>query len=212
MSKNINDIAQHDDLLIRVGQVLRLLHGSVRRFGPDTLFERAAVDISYARYLPDYVANMSEQAAQWPLNAIDLRIPLQECFAVAAKALYSKLQSISSPFISLLKYQQSDAQASAYLGLINTNSLETKAHRLGITKAQDFQNFTGQLIRNVTELVQNFELQLLQLLIKYSPDSKKCKVMDGLFNEPQIGPEGRPMCCPAKSKLTACWAVSGFSH
>lgn len=204
MSKNINDIAQHDDLLIRVGQMTRLLHDSLRGLGLDKLLERAAEDIPDAPDRLDYVAKMSEQAAQRVLNATDLAIALQECVDAGAKALSSKLQSISIPSISLLNYQQLAGQTLAYLSSVNTNSLETKAYRLGIKKIQDFQDFTGQVIRNVTELVQNLEPQLVQLLIKYSPDTKKCKVADGLFNEPQINPEGGPTWCPAKGKLIAC--------
>ena len=51
MSENINNIAQHGDLLIRVGQMLRLLHGKLRGLGSNKLFERAAEGISDMRYI-----------------------------------------------------------------------------------------------------------------------------------------------------------------
>ena len=57
--------------------------------------------------------------------------------------------------------------------------------------AQDFQDLTGQVIKKVTELVQNVEQQLVQLLIEYSPDENKRETKEGLLNGPQIMPEGK---------------------
>lgn len=57
--------------------------------------------------------------------------------------------------------------------MVNTNSLETKAHLMDIMMAQDFQDLSGQVIKKVTELAQNLERQLVQLLVEYSPEEKK---------------------------------------
>lgn len=59
--------------------------------------------------------------------------------------------------------------------MVNTNSLETKAHLMDIMMAQDFQDLSGQMIKKVTELAQNLERQLVQLLVEYSPEEKKEK-------------------------------------
>lgn len=59
--------------------------------------------------------------------------------------------------------------------MVNTNSLETKAHLMDIMMAQDFQDLSGQVIKKVTELAQNLERQLVQLLVEYSPEEKKEK-------------------------------------
>ncbi len=87
MSQNINQNTQQEDLLSRVGHMTRLLHDSLRGLGLDKLLERAAEDIPDARDRLDYVARMSEQAAQRVLNATDIAIPLQEELDVGAKKL-----------------------------------------------------------------------------------------------------------------------------
>ena len=78
MSQISQPTTQQEDLLSRVGHMTRLLHDSLRGLGLDKLLERAAEDIPDARDRLDYVARMSEQAAQRVLNATDIAIPLQE--------------------------------------------------------------------------------------------------------------------------------------
>ena len=56
---------------------------------------------------------------------------------------------------------------------------------------QDVQDLTSQVIKKVTELIQNIEQQLVQLLIDYSPDEIKRETNNGLLNRPQIKPEGK---------------------
>lgn len=77
-----------------------------------------------------------------------------------------------------------------YLKLASSGSIQTKSHLIDIIMAQDFQDLTGQVIKKVTELAQNLELQLMQLLIDYSPNEIKGEISDGLLNGPQINPKG----------------------
>ena len=57
--------------------------------------------------------------------------------------------------------------------------------------AQDFQDLTGQVIKKITELAQNIEQQLIQILIDYSPNEVKRSTGDGLMNGPQINPHNK---------------------
>lgn len=191
MSNNKVENTQHDELLIRVGHMTRLLHDSLRGLGLDKLLERAAEDIPDARDRLDYVAKMSEQAAQRVLNATDVAIPLQATIDEGAKKISVALQDLMDQSSSVEQYQELAAQTLDYLKQANINSTETKAHLMDIMMAQDFQDLTGQVIKKVTELVQNVEQQLVQLLIEYSPDEIKRETNDGLLNGPQIKPEGK---------------------
>lgn len=188
--KNAGNVP-NDELLIRVGHMTRLLHDSLRGLGLDKLLERAAEDIPDARDRLDYVAKMSEKAAQRVLNATDVAIPLQELIDDGAKKISTELQSLVDHSGSVVQYQELAAQTLIYLKTVNKNSVETKAHLMDIMMAQDFQDLTGQVIKKVTELAQNLEQQLVQLLIEYSPDEIKREVADGMLNGPQINPEGK---------------------
>ncbi|MBC3916263.1 protein phosphatase CheZ [Undibacterium sp. CY18W] len=190
MSQNISQNTQQDDLLHRVGHMTRLLHDSLRGLGLDKLLERAAEGIPDARDRLDYVAKMSEKAAQRVLNATDAAIPLQETLDSEAKTLSAALAALQSGSASPEQYQDMAQQMQVYLKMASENSVETKSHLMDIMMAQDFQDLTGQVIKKVTELAQSLEQQLVQLLIDYSPDEVKRDISDGLLNGPQINPEG----------------------
>ncbi len=183
--------SQHDELLMRVGHMTRLLHDSLRGLGLDKLLERAAEDIPDARDRLDYVAKMSEQAAQKVLNATDAAIPLQEAMDEGARSLLSSLHALKDREASADECRGELIKVMDYLHLANQHSRETKSHLMNIMMAQDFQDLTGQVIKRVTELAQNLEQQLVQLLIEYSPEQVKRSPEDGLLNGPQINPEGK---------------------
>lgn len=191
MGQHEVDQTQHDELLSRVGQMTRLLHDSLRGLGLDKLLERAAEDIPDARDRLDYVAKMSERAAQRVLNATDAAIPLQESIDDQGRSLAAKLGALAETDVGIDQYRVEVANALSYLQMASAHSRETKEHLIEIMMAQDFQDLTGQVIKKVTELAQHLEQQLVQLLIEYSPDQIKRPVQDGLINGPQVNPDGK---------------------
>src|SRR3954469_4105862 len=83
-----------DEFLSRIGHMTRALHDSLRGLGLDKLIEKAASDIPDARDRLDYVARMSEQAAQRVLNATDAAGPLQDDIGSAASTLATSWQAL----------------------------------------------------------------------------------------------------------------------
>lgn len=185
------DHTQHDELLARVGHMTRLLHDSLRGLGLDKLLERAAEDIPDARDRLDYVAKLSERAAQRVLNATDAAIPLQEHIQDGALVHASAIETLLASDADLEAYRKQLRETLVYLQTSSQAGKDTKVHLLDIMMAQDFQDLTGQVIKRVTELAQNLEQQLVQLLIEYSPDQIKRPQQDGLLNGPQVNPEGK---------------------
>ncbi|TFW09245.1 protein phosphatase CheZ [Oxalobacteraceae bacterium OM1] len=179
-------------MLARVGHMTRMLHDNLRGLGFDKLLAKAANDIPDARDRLDYVARMTEQAAERVLNATEAASPLQDRIESGAAAMSHEWKAaLQEPFsedrfralaertMVLLDAQRGDAEAS-------------KRHLMDIMMAQDFQDLTGQVIKRVTELAHNLEQQLLQLLIDYSPHDVRRESANGLLNGPQIHPTGNP--------------------
>jgi chemotaxis protein CheZ len=201
---------QQEELLSRVGHMTRLLHDSLRGLGLDKLLERAASDIPDARDRLDYVARMSEQAAQRVLNATDIAIPLQEKLNEEAKRIGMSIKQLKTQALTQNEYQHIVDDLSQYLVLVGNSSAETKSHLMDIMMAQDFQDLTGQVIKKVTALAQNLEQQLVQLLIDYSPNEIKKEVADGLLNGPQINPEGKTDVVADQSQVDDLLDSLGF--
>jgi chemotaxis protein CheZ len=185
-----------EELLTRVGQMTRALHDSLRGLGFDKLIARAAHDIPDARDRLDYVARMTEQAAQRVLNATEAASPLQEGIAAAAVPLAQAWRTQ----LAMDLPQDTRALAERTITCLDNAQVAsdaTRQHLLDIMMAQDFQDLTGQVIRRVTELAHNLEQQLVQLLLDYAPAEMRRETEaeddgDSLLNGPQIRPEGNP--------------------
>ncbi|WP_371869846.1 protein phosphatase CheZ [Oxalicibacterium flavum] len=188
------DGAVSEEMLARVGHMTRALHDSLRGLGFDQLIERASHDIPDARDRLDYVARMTEQAAQRVLNATDLASPLQQGIQDNAARLTADWQQLLAQPFSEQACRELAARTVAGLEQAQTAAADTRQHLMNIMMAQDFQDLTGQVIRKVTELAHGLEQQLLQLLVDYAPPEKKREVdsglHNGLLNGPQINPTG----------------------
>jgi len=185
-------ISSHDELLSRVGQMTRSLHENLRGLGFDKLLTKAANDIPDARDRLEYVAKMTEQAAQRVLNATDEAGPLQGKIESGAKALVSAWQATMEEPFSQAQYEAMAVRTLAYLNEAQGMATATKRHLLDIMMAQDFQDLTGQVIKRVTELAHGLEQQMVQLLIDYAPPEIRRDDKGGLLNGPQINPAGNP--------------------
>jgi chemotaxis protein CheZ len=179
----------NEEFLSRIGHMTRALHENLRGLGLDKLIEKAAEDIPDARDRLDYVARLSEDAAQKVLNATDEAGPLQDSIGKDAKTLGAAWQSL------LDSHQTSEAQWRALalqtidaLNSAQEGSVATKGHLMSIMMAQDFQDLTGQVIKKVTVIAQNLEKQLVQTLIDFAPEQLKKELDSGLLNGPQIDP------------------------
>jgi chemotaxis protein CheZ len=185
-----------EELLTRVGQMTRSLHDSLRGLGFDKLIARAAHDIPDARDRLDYVARMTEQAAQRVLNATEAASPLQEDIGAGAASLAQAWRAVEDAALPAACSELA-GRTVAFLERAGAASDATRQHLLDIMMAQDFQDLTGQVIRKVTELAHGLEQQLVQLLVDYAPAEMRREAADdgdgdGLLNGPQIKPEGNP--------------------
>lgn len=185
------DAARHDELLVRVGQLTRSLHESLRELGLDKVLQRVARDeIPGARDRLLYVAKMTEQAAQRVLNATDAASPLQEQVEQGASSLMAEWQSLLAER-GLPPSHDLQCRTLSYLEHTRDAASATRQHLLDIMMAQDFQDLTGQVIKKVTELGHSLESQLVQLLIDFSPQDGSRDNGNGLLNGPQINPNGK---------------------
>ena len=183
-------VEPNEEFLSRIGHMTRSLHESLRGLGLDKLIEKAASDIPDARDRLDYVARLSEDAAQKVLNATDAAGPLQDRISGDAKQLSAGWQALLADGDGAVDpaWQALARQTVAALDGAAAGTSATKAHLMDIMMAQDFQDLTGQVIKKVTAIAQNLEQQLVQMLIDFAPEQIKQEIDNGLLNGPQIDP------------------------
>lgn len=182
--------AHHADVLMRIGQLTRTLHDSLKGLGLDKLIEKAAHEIPNVKDRLDYVLQMSEQAAQRVLNATDAAGPLQDKIEEQGDALKAEWQVALQGTTNGVQNRDLAIRTVAYLDETRGASVETRKYLLEIMMAQDFQDLTGQVIKKITELATMLEDQLVQILIDYAPENIKRDAGAGLLNGPQINPTG----------------------
>ncbi len=186
MMHNLTD-TQQEDMISRIGHMTRTLHDSLSALGYDKVLEQVAQEIPDARDRLNYVARMTEQAAERVLNATDQAIPLQTELADRATALKARWQEVMEKSALKSEYDAVVSDTLAYLSLADQHTNTSKSLLMDIMMAQDFQDLTGQVIKKITTLVQDLERQLVQVLVDFSPQVKK-EEASSLLNGPQIDP------------------------
>lgn len=166
-------LSANDEMLNRIGQVTRLLHDSLSGLGLDKILEQVAQDIPDARDRLNYVARMTEQAAERVLNATDAAIPLQEALASNAIVLQRRWATVLAEPSLKSEYNLAVNETLEFLTMTGKHTTETKALLMDIMMAQDFQDLTGQVIKKITGLAQELEKQLVQVLVDFSPVKPK---------------------------------------
>lgn len=178
------------EVLSRIGHMTRALHDSLRGLGLDKLIEKAASDIPDARDRLDYVARLSEQAAQKVLNATDEANPLQDGIDRSARDLTTSWQAALAAPEGEADWRALAERTMRELETSRAAAGATKGYLMDIMMAQDFQDLTGQVIGKVTTIAQNLEQQLVQMLVDFAPAEVKREFDNSLMNGPQINPTG----------------------
>jgi chemotaxis protein CheZ len=172
-----------------IGHLTRALHDSLRDLGFDKNLQKAASAIPDARDRLNYIATMTQAAAERVLNATESAQPIVEKIESGAKNLASDWQKMFDNKLDVEQFKQLAIQTHAYLQEVPKQTRQTNASLTEIMMAQDFQDLTGQVIKKVMEVTQGLEKQLLELLVNNAPPN--VKVDTSLLNGPVINAEGR---------------------
>ncbi|MBI5919361.1 MAG: protein phosphatase CheZ [Nitrosomonadales bacterium] len=178
-----------DKVINQIGQMARSLHDSLRELGYDKNLERAAAAIPDARDRLNYVAAMTEQAAERVLNATEAAQPVVSRIESEARHLSGEWQKLFDKQLDPEQFKNLVTQTHAYLVEVPKQTKVTNAYLREIMMAQDFQDLTGQVIKKIMEVTQQLEQQLVALLVENSPTAAKADT--GLLNGPVINSVGR---------------------
>lgn len=182
--------ATDGDVIQQIGQMTRALHDSLRELGFDKNLEKAAAAIPDARDRLNYVAAMTEQAAERVLNATEAAQPVVNKIEDEARRLSAQWQMLFDQQLTQEQFKSLATQTHAYLVDVPQQTKQTNAYLREIMMAQDFQDLTGQVIKKIMEVTQQLEQQLVTLLVQNVP-AAAVKVDAGLLNGPVIKPAGR---------------------
>ncbi|MBI3727712.1 MAG: protein phosphatase CheZ [Burkholderiales bacterium] len=169
----------------RLGGIVRMLHDSMRELGYDRSLSDVAVQIADAQGRLEYVATLTEQAANKVLNATDLGMPEQDELAKKAKSMDARWTDLFEGKLSVDEFKTLATDSKTFANNVLTATDAEKARLLDIMMAQDFQDLTGQLIKKVVAINKRVEHELTQILLDNAPLELKEKAVE-LMEGPSV--------------------------
>jgi chemotaxis protein CheZ len=160
----------------RLGGIVRLLHDSLRELGYDKALTEASSQINDAQDRLEYVATLTEQAANKVLNTLDEAMPEQDTLSKQSKDMETRWADLFAGKLSLDQFKQLAGDSQAFAAAVSAATETEKARLLEIMMAQDFQDITGQLIKKVVIITKTVEAELAQLLRDNAPPDVREKI------------------------------------
>lgn len=187
----LNADSEQAKVINQVGQMARKLHDTLRELGLHTEIEKAASTIPDARDRLNYVATLTQQAAERVLNATEAAQPVVDKLGSESQRLASQWDMLFEKKLDVQQFKNLVIQTHAFLHETPKQTKATNAYLVEIMMAQDFQDLTGQVIKKIIHLTQEMEQQLVSLLLENAPAAVKAEINTGLLNGPVINGAGR---------------------
>jgi len=168
----------------------RTLHDSLRELGFDKKLESAAASVPDARDRLAYVATITEQAAGRALNATESARPIQDKLAKDAGELSARWDALFAQEPGVDAFKALVASTRDFLQAVPAQAQATNAQLTEVMMAQEFQDLTGQVIKQVADVTHDLENQLLMLLVENAAPERR-EEASGLINGPVIKTSGR---------------------
>jgi chemotaxis protein CheZ len=160
----------------RLGGIVRLLHDSLRELGYDKALTEASTQINDAQDRLEYVASLTEQAANKVLNTLDEGMPAQDVLSKSAKQMETRWADLFAGKTSIDEFKALAGDSQKFAQAVTVATDAEKARLLDIMMAQDFQDITGQLIKKVVAITKTVEHELAELLRDNAPPAVREKL------------------------------------
>lgn len=155
----------------QVGRCTRQLHEAMRQLGYDQSLSESTTQIADAKSRLEYVAELTEKAANKVLNAIDEGMPEEDLLLKQARTLSAAWERLFAGQASIEEFRQLAADSHGFTQLVGQTAERQKARMMDIMMAQDFQDITGQIIKKIVGITQQHEQELMKILRDHAPDS-----------------------------------------
>lgn len=163
------DLRAADNVLHRIVEMTQSLHASLHGLGLDKSIERAAATVPDAVDRLDFVMRTTRHAADRVLTAVETATPLQHELERAAQDLDARWTAAAGTMAISEELQPLIEATRSLMERTVTSARLTREQLVAIMTAQEFQDLTGQALRQVATLTSDFEQQLLKLLGENRP-------------------------------------------
>jgi chemotaxis protein CheZ len=194
------------DLFQEVGKLTRELHDALKNVRVDhEMVELAENEIPDTKERLNYVIQKTEEAAHRTLNAVEESLPLTEGLQEEAGALNGDWDRFRRRERGIDEFKVFGDRLEAFLQKTGSTASDIQGKLSEVLMAQDFQDLTGQVIRQVMDLVQNVESQLIGVIQRTSDAQPGIKA-----EGPQVTSGGRAKSVSSQEEADDILASLGF--
>jgi len=152
-------------LFQELGKMTREIHDSIMQFRMDSrISDLAETDIPDAKDRLEYVIEMTEKAANTAMGVIEEGSPVAEKLGAEASVLKAQWQKFRKRELSPDELRAMGNDVEAFFDESEQMMSKLLSGFTEILMAQDFQDLTGQIIRQVINLVHEIETNLVELI------------------------------------------------
>jgi chemotaxis protein CheZ len=176
------------ELFEEVGKLTRQLHSALKDFQVDNrLSELANTEIPDAKERLNYVIDMTEQAANKTMDAVEECLPLADTIISNIQLVTPMWDKLMCRDIKMDEFKSLCHDVQQFMLHSENDSYRLRELLNEILMAQDFQDLTGQMIRRVIDLVREVESNLVSMLTVFGDHSTESLP---IINENKIEAEG----------------------
>jgi chemotaxis protein CheZ len=167
VEKIINSLTNQQEsiLFLEVGKLTRQLHDSLSEFrGDDRIPQLAENKIPDARERLNYVIEKTEESAHRTLNAVEEALPIAHELEENGSAMREEWAKFTRREMDAEEFRQMSKHIESFLESVEGDAKYLNKRLSDVMMAQDFQDITGQIIRQVIDLVQDIEESLVSVI------------------------------------------------
>jgi len=153
------------DIFDSVGKITRDLHNAISQENMDERFSSLVSNcLPDAKERLNYVIDMSAQAANKTMDAVDECVPLAKKHQTTVTDILPSWERLKDCKIKLSEFRQLREKLDLYFAESVTDAELLNEKLNDIVLAQSYQDLTGQVLQKITELVYDVEQNLISLL------------------------------------------------
>jgi chemotaxis protein CheZ len=186
---------RESSLYNELGKLTRELHDAINNFGQDDrVATLAQEDIPDAKERLQFIVDKTNEAAHRTMGKAEDTITLVSQFSTRSADISKRWQQFRQRELSKQEFVELNDDLDVFLESIGDESEQINGYMNDIMLAQDYQDITGQMVKQVVEMVKEVEDKLVRLVAlsgnTSSPDKKRnSDKIDEKSGEKATGPQ-----------------------
>jgi chemotaxis protein CheZ len=156
---------RESSLFQELGKITREIHESINSFRDDQrVVELTQEEIPDAKERLNYIVTKTEQAAHRTMTGAEAAMDVIDEFNQSASTIQQRWRQFRTSKLSKSDFLALSDDIDAFLSSIQPESDKVRSKMTDIMMAQDYQDLTGQMIKQVVSMVQEVEEKLVRLV------------------------------------------------